>query len=59
VRDLERELSSLIRKAVKEPTLRNEQSITVKANAVADYLARLRLRPTRRVDRLAHSREFL
>jgi ATP-dependent Lon protease len=38
VRNLERELSSLIRKAVKELTLHNRQSITVEANAVADYL---------------------
>jgi ATP-dependent Lon protease len=38
VRDLERELSSLIRKAVKELTLQNKQSITVEANTVADYL---------------------
>jgi ATP-dependent Lon protease len=38
VRDLERELSSLIRKAVKELTLHNKQSITVEANTVADYL---------------------
>jgi hypothetical protein len=38
VRNLERELSSLIRKAVKELALHNKQSITVEANAVADYL---------------------
>jgi ATP-dependent Lon protease len=38
VRNLERELSSLIRKAVKELTLHNKQSITVEANTVADYL---------------------
>src|SRR6266511_3366886 len=38
VRNLERELSSLIRKAVKELTLHNRQSITVEANTVADYL---------------------
>jgi ATP-dependent Lon protease len=38
VRNLERELSSLIRKAVKELTLHNKPSITVEANAVADYL---------------------
>jgi ATP-dependent Lon protease len=38
VRDLERELSSPIRKAVKELTLQNKQSITVEANTVADDL---------------------
>jgi ATP-dependent Lon protease len=38
VRNLERELSSLIRKAVKELALYNKQSITVEANTVADYL---------------------
>jgi ATP-dependent Lon protease len=38
VRNLERELSSLIRKAVRELTLHNKQSITVEANTVADYL---------------------
>src|SRR5206468_1721408 len=38
VRNLERELSSLIRKAVKELTLTKTQSITVTANTVADYL---------------------
>jgi ATP-dependent Lon protease len=38
VRNLERELSSLIRKAVKELTLHNKQSITVEANTVTDYL---------------------
>jgi ATP-dependent Lon protease len=38
VRNLERELSSLIRKAVKELILQNKQSITVEANTVADYL---------------------
>ncbi len=38
VRSLERELSSLIRKAMKELTLHNKQSITVEANTVADYL---------------------
>src|SRR5881409_3013719 len=38
VRNLERELSSLIRKAVKELTLTKKQSITVTANTVADYL---------------------
>src|SRR6184192_2249037 len=37
VRNLERELSTLIRKAVKELTLHNKQSITVEANTVADY----------------------
>jgi ATP-dependent Lon protease len=38
VRDLERELSSLVRKAVKELTLQKKQSITVEADTVADYL---------------------
>jgi ATP-dependent Lon protease len=38
VRDLERELSSLIRKAVKELILHNKQSIMVEANTVADHL---------------------
>jgi ATP-dependent Lon protease len=38
VRNLERELSSLIRKAVKELTLQKKQSITVEANTVPDYL---------------------
>jgi ATP-dependent Lon protease len=38
VRNLERELSSLIRKAVKELTLQKKQSIAVEANTVADYL---------------------
>jgi ATP-dependent Lon protease len=38
VRNLERELSSLVRKAVKELTLQKKQSITVEANTVADYL---------------------
>jgi ATP-dependent Lon protease len=38
VRHLERELSSLIRKAVKDLTLHNKQPITVEANTVADYL---------------------
>jgi ATP-dependent Lon protease len=38
VRNLERELSSLIRKAVKELALHNTQSIRVEANTVADYL---------------------
>jgi hypothetical protein len=38
VRNLERELSSLIRKAVKELALHNKQSITVEADTVADYL---------------------
>jgi ATP-dependent Lon protease len=38
VRNLERELSSLIRKAVKELTLHSKQSIMVKANTIADYL---------------------
>jgi ATP-dependent Lon protease len=38
VRNLERELSSLVRKAVKELTLHDKRSITVEANTVADYL---------------------
>jgi len=38
VRNLERELSSLMRKAVKELTLQNKQSIMMEANTVADYL---------------------
>jgi ATP-dependent Lon protease len=38
VRNLERELSSLVRKAVKELTLQKKQSITVEASTVADYL---------------------
>jgi ATP-dependent Lon protease len=38
VRNLERELSSLIRKAAKDLALHNKQSITVEANTVADYL---------------------
>jgi ATP-dependent Lon protease len=38
VRDLERELASLIRKAVKELTLYDKQSIMVEANMLADYL---------------------
>jgi ATP-dependent Lon protease len=44
LRNLERELSSLIRKAVKELTLHNKQSITVEANTVADYLGVPKLR---------------
>jgi ATP-dependent Lon protease len=44
VRNLERELSSLIRKAVKELTLHNKQLITVEANTVADYLGVPKLR---------------
>jgi ATP-dependent Lon protease len=44
VRNLERELTSLIRKAVKELTLHNKQSITVEANTVADYLGVPKLR---------------
>jgi ATP-dependent Lon protease len=44
VRNLERELSSLIRKAVKELTLHNKQSITVEANTAADYLGVPKLR---------------
>jgi hypothetical protein len=39
-----RELSSLIRKAVKELTLHNKQSIKVEANTVADYLGVPKLR---------------
>jgi ATP-dependent Lon protease len=38
VRSLERELSTLIRKAVKELTLSKAKSITVEAKTVADYL---------------------
>jgi ATP-dependent Lon protease len=38
VRNLEHELSSLIRKAVKELILHEKRSITVEANTVADYL---------------------
>jgi ATP-dependent Lon protease len=38
VRNLERELSTLIRKAVKELTLSKTKSITVEAKNVADYL---------------------
>src|ERR1700739_3124054 len=38
VRNLERELSTLIRKAVKELTLSKVKSITVEAKTVADYL---------------------
>jgi len=38
VRNLERELSSLIRKAVKELTLHDRKSITVEVNTVADWL---------------------
>ena len=37
MRNLERELSNLIRKAVKELTL-SKKSITVEAKTVADYL---------------------
>src|SRR5262249_40156025 len=44
VRNLEREPASLIRKAVKELTLRDRQSITVEADAVADYLGVPKLR---------------
>jgi ATP-dependent Lon protease len=44
LRNLERELSSLIRKAVKELTLHNKQSITVEVNTVADYLGVPKLR---------------
>src|ERR1700716_1072964 len=38
VRNLERELSTLIRKAVKELTLTKKKSITVDAKTVSDYL---------------------
>jgi ATP-dependent Lon protease len=38
VRNLERELSTLIRKAVKDLTLKKKQSIKVDAKAVGDYL---------------------
>src|SRR5271166_2516864 len=38
VRNLERELSTLIRKAVKELILSKKKSITVEANTVSDYL---------------------
>jgi len=38
VRNLERELSSLTRKAVKELIVHNKQSITVEANTIVDYL---------------------
>src|SRR5947199_10561305 len=38
VRNLERELSTLIRKAVKELILSKTKSITVEAKTVADYL---------------------
>ena len=38
VRNLERELSTLIRKAVKELTLSKKKSITVEATTVSDYL---------------------
>jgi len=44
VRNLHRELSSLIRKAVKELTLHNKRSITVEANTVAGYLGVPKLR---------------
>jgi ATP-dependent Lon protease len=44
VRNLERELSSLIRKAVKELIIHNKQSITVEAKTVADYLGVPKLR---------------
>src|SRR3982074_521364 len=39
VRNLERELSTLIRKAVKELTMTKKKAITVEAKTVADYLA--------------------
>jgi ATP-dependent Lon protease len=45
VRNLERELSSLLRKAVKELTLHKKQSITVDANTVANYLGVPKFRP--------------
>jgi len=38
VRNLERELSTLIRKAVKELTLSKKKAITVEASTVSDYL---------------------
>src|SRR5213075_897373 len=38
VRNLERELSTLIRKAVKELTLTKKKSLTVEAKTVSDYL---------------------
>jgi ATP-dependent Lon protease len=38
VRNLERELSTLIRKAVKELTLTRKKSVTVEAKTVSDYL---------------------
>src|SRR5271166_1201191 len=38
VRNLERELSTLIRKAVKELIMSKKKSITVEANTVSDYL---------------------
>src|SRR5437588_4301452 len=38
VRNLERELSTLIRKAVKELTLTKKKSITVEAKTVSDYI---------------------
>src|SRR5262245_28259957 len=44
VRNLERELSSLIRKAVKELILQNKQSIMIEANMLADYLGVPKLR---------------
>jgi len=44
VRNLERELSSLIRKAVKELILHNEQSITIEVDTLADYLGVPKLR---------------
>jgi ATP-dependent Lon protease len=50
VRHLERELSSLIRKAVKDLALHNKQSITVEANTVADYLGVAKLRSPGRLE---------
>src|SRR5437763_12363281 len=38
VRNLEREVSTLIRKAVKELTLSKKKAITVEAKTVSDYL---------------------
>ena len=38
MRNLERELSSLTRKAVKELIVHNKQSITIEANTIVDYL---------------------
>ena len=48
--NFERELSSLIRKAVKELILHNKQSITVEANTVAHYLSVPKFRSLGRLD---------